>query len=200
MEKLRLPAEVEPARKKLDSAFQTPVLGEWPEDEKVLTADQPEAVAGALVGVTHQHLVNASIAFLFQKGMKRRDHTTLAKASKASSKVKFLTAHDFIITVNWEAWRDLRPEQRIALMDHELAHCDRDPDTGAYTIRHHDVEEFSEIVRRWGLWQPELVSFGRAVKQLDLFAVDVIDAPDPRGLRDIADREAEEAEREVVTT
>ena len=44
----------------------------------------------------------------------------------------------------------MTPEQRRALIDHELSHCsflDQVPE-----MRHHDIEEFKHIIERYGFW------------------------------------------------
>ena len=92
-------------------------------------------------------------------------------AGKASSKITYLTGHDFTLEFNWTYWTKLSPPQRIALVDHELSHCGVN-DKGNWVVMPHDVEEFASIVERWGLWTGDLVQFNAAIKaiQTDLFA------------------------------
>lgn len=158
---MQLPDVLEACRGELDAALSTAIPGNWPEDESYLGADQPGAIAGVVIEPLHPQLALAKIGYLFREKMERRGQVRLGTAAKASSKVLFLTGLDFLIEFNWQAWRELTPKQRIALVDHELCHCERDIEKGVYTLRHHDVEEFSEIVRRWGLWTPDLCGFGR---------------------------------------
>jgi hypothetical protein len=75
-----------------------------------------------------------------------------------------------VLVFNWQAWAQLTPPQRIALVDHELAHCEQ-TDAG-WTMAGHDVEEFRSIVGRWGLWTPDLREFHTTAShaQTDLFA------------------------------
>lgn len=58
--------------------------------------------------------------------------------------------------------------QKAALIDHELCHCDYDDVEEVAGIRGHDVEEFREIIERYGLWRQDLVeiapAFQRAVQ------------------------------------
>lgn len=78
-------------------------------------------------------------------------------------------------------------EQRAALVDHELCHFTReeweepDPkvqskwvtvygaatDPDSWGIREHDVEEFSEIIERHGLWDIGIETFAEAVREAD---------------------------------
>ena len=63
----------------------------------------------------------------------------------------------FAIVISLAPWAILSESQRAALVDHELHHCG--VDAGAIYVAPHDIEEFSEVVRRHGLWQVELQAF-----------------------------------------
>lgn len=151
------------------------VLEQWPEEKPAfLSAPQPSAIAKTLVQAIHRHLVEpvpARIAYLFREDMERRGRVKLGVAGKASGKIEYLAGYDFTIEFNWAWWTKLTPAQRIALVDHELSHCGVNA-KGAWTVIPHDVEEFSSIVRRWGLWTMDLVDFNTAIRetQTDLFA------------------------------
>jgi len=69
---------------------------------------------------------------------------------------------DFIVTLYGPWWRTAREIERLALLEHELAHCAQAVDQwGAprftregrpkWWIRPHDFEEFSMVIRRYGL-------------------------------------------------
>jgi hypothetical protein len=153
----------------LERALSMPLYATWPEDVTYATADQAVAIAGVLIGVLHQHLSSARMAFLFKKSMVRGEKVRLAHVGKASAKLAYLADLDFVIDLNWTAWSQLTDEQRVALVDHELCHCGVDPDTSKWVMLEHDVEEFGQIVRRWGFWQPDLQAFAGDVRaQLDL--------------------------------
>lgn len=151
-------------------ALATPIPGgEWPEDTKYRAAAQPKAIAGVLVEHIHKHLVNAEIGFLYREKITGRgDSVVLGKASAVSGKLHHYSKLDLLVEINWEAWGKLTPDQRVALMDHELEHFKRDDEKGTYYLVDHDVEEFSSIVRRWGLWLPDLKRFEAAMAQLNL--------------------------------
>jgi hypothetical protein len=149
---------------------EVPIIGTWPEGEAFQTADQPQAIARALIHGYHTHLGQASIAYLYREQLERGGRVRLGVAQRASAKLRYLSEFDFILEFNWQTWNALSPPQRIALVDHELCHCVRD-DEGRYGMRRHDVEEFSEIVGRWGLWTPDLRMFNLSANnaQVDLF-------------------------------
>lgn len=171
--KLQLPKVLLDWDDKLIAALATPVPEIWPEGEKFQPARCPEAVAEVLIRtVMHERLMTASIAYVFRPEIVQGGRQKAGVASRAGGKLAYFTGHDFVIEFSHSVWDTLTPEQRIALVDHELAHCERDEETGAWTMRDHDVEEFADIVVRWGLWTQNLRGFGTAIKhaQLDLFA------------------------------
>lgn len=150
----------------------SPVMADWPEGEGYLVAESPEAVAAVLIPILHDHLRRPSvarIAYLFRETIKN----AAGKAGKAGAKLTYLADLDFTIEFNWTSWRSLTAEQRVALVDHELAHCAWDGEKERWALREHDIEEFRDIVQRWGLWHPALERFGKDViaAQTDLFAV-----------------------------
>jgi len=69
----------------------------------------------------------------------------------------------FIITLDRPKWDELSSEQQMALLDHELCHCDfsENEKTGEIKarIREHNIEEFNEIVMRHGAWDAALQVF-----------------------------------------
>jgi predicted SprT family Zn-dependent metalloprotease len=171
MELGELPPELTPLHAELARAVEDVLDPKaWDEDSKIVRAHAPEAIAKLLITVFHRHLRGRPMAYLWQQSMERNGKITLGKATKAGGKVRFFGDVEFVIDFNWTWWRKLSARERIALVDHELTHCDAVE--GVPTMKPHDVEEFSEIVRKWGLWQPDLEHFGEAVReaQMSLFA------------------------------
>ncbi len=85
-------------------------------------------------------------------------------------------SYDFIIVLRQELWTDPRVTdlQRKALLDHELCHAAVKYDESGepvvdecgrtqYRIRKHDLEEFSEIARRYGVWKADIEDFANAL-------------------------------------
>lgn len=118
-----------------------------------------------LVAAHHDHLAEARIALVWVHNVKpdRDGHLVLGKARKISQREQLWNEHDFSIELNEFAWRELKVEQRRALVDHELCHLavDQDEETEEETfrIRKHDLEEFNAVVRRHGLWREEAQTF-----------------------------------------
>ncbi len=128
------------------------------------------------VAAWHPHLAEAKFALAWQRGMKadRDDLLTLGKCRKASDLNRELVDYDFVILLNETAWAELFPDQRKALVDHELTHAQVviDDETGevkvddrgrpVWRIRRHDIEEFREIIERHGLYKSDLEAFVKA--------------------------------------
>jgi hypothetical protein len=170
-----LPEVLRQFQPRLEEALATPMLITWDGEETFAIAEQPAAVVRALVKAIHVHLVNAKIGVVFRKQIKKRDRTVLAQASKCGGKLEFFSKLDLLIEVNWEAWFLLQPEKKLALIDHELCHFSKDTTEKGetrYMLLSHDVEEFSGIVKRWGLWKNDLKQFANVLRssgQLDAF-------------------------------
>jgi hypothetical protein len=135
-------------------------------------------IAEHLIGRHHTHLLETPILYVFQDtAAVSKGRIVLAKARKVSGLNAFLAAlaagdtvddpdHDytfFVMEIAADRWAGLTDGQRQALVDHELCHfaVGEDEDTGAAIlwIRGHDVEEFTGVVERHGLWSPDLETF-----------------------------------------
>jgi len=198
--KLKLPDAFADLDLKFGKALNAPVRLIWPEGEKFSNAEQPEEIAKILVRTElHDRLVNAKIAYLFRPEIASRGEQKLTVSGKAGAQLAFLTGFDFTIQFNHKLWLRLTPEQRLACVDHALSACERDPDTGAYSVRLPDVAEFSGVVQRWGLWTPPLRGFGIAVEsaQLEIFVPmeQFADAEDEGEPKDQADAERRRIKR-----
>jgi hypothetical protein len=104
-----------------------------------------------------------------------RDTTIMAgkkeiwgRAKKVTGLTAFLADSDetgdefFLIEISQGIWDKLNEAERTALIDHELCHCvaeraGEDPTSPAtLKLRTHDFEEFHEIIKRHGLWRPDM--------------------------------------------
>lgn len=124
-------------------------------------APQAKGIANVIVDLqgSHKHLRDAVVVCVF---VEKLAEGYAGKAHKATPMENYLgDGVDWIIKLSWEVWKQLDARHRIALVDHELCHC------GPEKARRHDVEEFTQIVGRWGPWTSKLVSFYEAVEQLD---------------------------------
>ena len=117
----------------------------------------------------HNELKNHKIAYVEVDAMNKLGDPVYAKIKIASALEKHLSGYDIVLIVNAETWRQFNDKQRLALIDHELEHITVDEMTGNLVRRNHDLEEFSSIARRHGLWEKGLKLFAEHLAQLDLF-------------------------------
>ena len=125
--------------------------GDWAEaDQSVID------MAAELIHKHHPWLQTANIGFLFRKEAPlSKGRYTLGRAQKVTDKLRPFMDYDFLIWVAKDQWDRFTTDRRLALLDHELCHCAWG-DNG-WTMRPHDIEEFTEIIDRHGFWTPELL-------------------------------------------
>ncbi|MEN6537360.1 MAG: putative metallopeptidase [Bryobacteraceae bacterium] len=102
----------------------------------------------------------------------------------------------FAICIHDEAWADLSEHHRVALMDHELCHCEVETVETEFgfklvcKMKGHDVEEFYEVIERHGDWMGEVkvlrekhLSYAKTQGQalLELFENSLTRGEEPRG-------------------
>ncbi|HEV3341408.1 MAG TPA: putative metallopeptidase [Pirellulales bacterium] len=140
---------------------------------------EPYRMMEELIEQFHSHLIDAKIAIAWRFGWKANTdgHVTLGQAKKGSDLDREMHDHDFVILLNHEAWNgSLNVDQKRALMDHELCHCEVSKDQNGepkidenkrtvYRIRKHDIEEFREIVARHGCYKEDLEAFVAAANE-----------------------------------
>lgn len=147
-------------------------------------AQEAQMLGEEMIPKYHPHLETVRVEYVFNEApMKSKGKELFARTKKKSGLDAFLFAPPtedepkpfFVIEINKQAWDPLNKKQKRALVDHELCHCLWDVEKGLY-MRTHDVEEFSEIIKRHGLWQPDVQHFAeiaaKHVKQLELPGVE----------------------------
>lgn len=140
---------------------------------------------------THRAGVFGAAWMIGQK--KNRDGLLiLGKMKRCSELEKQLHGYDGLVLLNQEAWRTMTPEQRIALVHHELCHIepvmDAEGDEQLYDghgnlrwrVRKHDIEEFREVVEAHGLYKDDLRRFvGVAIKRAEAPALPGMESEAP---------------------
>jgi hypothetical protein len=116
--------------------------------------------------IRHKHYSKfhkAKIVTLMRTG-KWDKYGTIAKVSKKQRQAG--VDGDYILTFNADEWAHLHTKAKHALVDHELYHMARKKTKAGtkFLLRHHDVEEFIDIVKRYGTWRPSLVDMKHAMK------------------------------------
>ena len=129
-----------------------------------------EAIASNLISKHHHELSGAKFKHLCRnKAASAGGEKIPGSIKKASPMEKHICGDvDFILTVALDVWNDLSVNQRTALIDHLLTRCVavEDPKNGEmkYKVRPPQVQEFPEIVERYGSWNEGLVEMNACFK------------------------------------
>ena len=133
-----------------------------------------------LVAAHHEDLTQARIALAWCTSWKPDVDgiVTLGKCRKASDLDRELAAFDFVILLRQSFWQDplVTDVQRRALLDHELCHgtvkldqhgepVEDERGRLVYRLRKHSIEEFTEVIERYGTYKSDLEYFDRAIER-----------------------------------
>lgn len=139
-------------------------------------AQDVEDIALDLIPKYHGHLTdfNVHLDFVFvSKAPKRNGKEVWGQCRRVSGFNAYMADHQgdepfFVIIISEPVWDVLPLDKRLALVDHELCHAwaeanqkedDDEADPVKLSLRPHDLEEFSCIVRRHGLWREDIEEF-----------------------------------------
>jgi len=141
---------------------------------KFTPAPEVKEIAEELIPLHHSHLVDARIEYVFTDTVgKRGSKQVWGTMRKISALPAYLAADKnsqnhgetddfFVLTITKPIWEDLSYKQRVALVDHELCHAGvklDDEGEAKLFIVPHDLEEFTCIVKRHGLWREDVKKF-----------------------------------------
>lgn len=99
---------------------------------------------------------NIRIVYLeSNKDKKSKGGLILGECEKIPEKYSWAIDYDFAIIFYIPNIQDLTDEQKEILMEHELMHIGQD-DKGNLVIVPHDIEDFSEIIGKYGLFWDEV--------------------------------------------
>lgn len=139
-------------------------------------APEVEALARAVIEEHHPHLERANIVYLFRAGKWRSKHHTIkGKALVAPPLWRFVGGSDLVLILNQVIYQNLSEAGKAALLDHELSHFNEPTTDNSgvlfWSIRDHDVREFSAVVKRHNICMSNLRALtddGECMEQLDL--------------------------------
>lgn len=152
---------------------------------KYFEAPEVEKIAEGLIEKYHQHLVDLSVKIRYvfvDKTPTSKGKEVWGTCRKVSGLNAYLEGGSpdgesfFVVTISKEIWDVLPDDKKLALVDHELCHAwaevkkseEDEEDTGEelesdnpvkISVKPHDLEEFSCIVRRHGLWREDIKDF-----------------------------------------
>lgn len=159
----------------------------------ITPAPEVEKIARNLIPIHHPHLHGSRIDFHFRaKGKTEGDHRTWGTARIVRGAAALLATPGaqssvgldfFVIEIAKDVWDEIPPAQREALVDHELSHCGLKTDKQGnvnLTMLRHEVEEFSGVLRRHGMWKSDIARFlaSTGPRQLEMFATTIDGMPD----------------------
>lgn len=156
---------------------------------KFSPASEVEKIAKSLIPEFHPHLVeNIRVDYVFTDKTNKRGSKevwgTMRKvsalnaylASDANSQKHGATEAFFVMVISEPVWNNLNDQQKKALVDHELCHAKVDvDDEGNYKLKivPHDMEEFTEIVKRHGLWAEDVAEVAAAINGIQQHSLHV---------------------------
>lgn len=120
-------------------------------------------VAEVLIEELHTHLEDVDAIYWFRSSLSGYH----AKTSTPSGRWRSHTGTQFYVDVDLSDWVEMNAAERIRLVDHELCHVDWDMENDKAAIGHHEIEEYSSILRRWGPTDSQ-ERFVETAAQLDL--------------------------------
>jgi predicted metallopeptidase len=142
-------------------------------------APEVETLSKDIITKYHEHLKDTRIEYVFtDKVPKQGNKEIWAYVRKISSLNAYLaseavdqnnvqTTPFFVMVVTEPIWKELSNAKREALIDHELLHCGVEIDdegTAKLKLLPHDLEEFTAIVQRHGLWREDVKRFVETAK------------------------------------
>jgi len=124
--------------------------------EKYFDAIEPKEIATKLIDAGNFNFpTNTPILYVFIDKAKK----FWGKCQLVSGVHQFASGYQFMIQFNYAIWQTLNENQRGALVWHELEHVGFDSEKNKYYLIPHDVEEFSRVIRKYGLWREDVKRF-----------------------------------------
>lgn len=124
-------------------------------------------ICSEIVRNHHESLRGFYIGVIAWEGERKSSGSLmLGKARKISENMRPLMADemlDAVIEISADFWSTAKPNQKRALMDHELHHLTVN-ENGQLAMRGHDIEEFNAIIRRYGFWLEDVQRTAAAVQ------------------------------------
>ena len=139
-------------------------------------ADEVRYIAHRLIDLFHPHLHGVRIEYVFiSEAPKSQNRELDGRARKVSGLMAHLATPGsvgepvtfFCIEITYPKWIARPLAWRVALVDHELSHCDFGEEMDDLATVGHDEEEFDSIAERHGAWNEGLERFIERVTKGD---------------------------------
>ena len=116
----------------------------------------------------HPELKGYAIAYIGKPKLgTRAGKSIMAKIRRASPLESFLSGFEIVLMIDTDTWENLEIPQRTALLDHEFCHVTVELDKAGnekLVMVGHDLEEFGDVVRRHGVWLPDIGQFAQQLE------------------------------------
>lgn len=152
--RIKLPDPLKVAERLCEIAAEAdPNTKPWPvEDgepvEYVRSTVASDIAAGLMEGIARLGALRQfSIHYLFRnkETWESQGRDVLGQMKRPSGLLKEYASADYIVLLNWQAWQNMTPMQRVALVYHELRHGTPDG-----KVRGHDFEGFFDELALFG--------------------------------------------------
>lgn len=132
-------------------------------DQPIFEEATPDVaeLAKKIIAKHHPELVNIRMTYSFSLKPKRtKGMIALAWVQRPNKLLQYFSGeNDILMFIDKKVWELAKPEEKEALIDHELCHIvyseNRKGDP-VYKLRDHEVFEFNEIILRYGGWSSNL--------------------------------------------
>jgi len=143
---------------------------------KFTPAPEVQEIANKLIPDFHPHLEGIRIEYVFTDTVPNKGGKqvwgTMRKISALPAYLAFAgdpTEEEvepfFCMVITLPVWEQLPDKHKLALVDHELCHAAMEEEK--LKVVPHDLEEFSAVVERHGLWRKDIQDFITAATDSD---------------------------------
>jgi predicted metallopeptidase len=130
-------------------------------------------LAEAVIKKYRPELADTEIVYIMrEKAGKKGNKVVIATARKVATKENVVHSFEgkpdvtFVVEIGADAWKELSPQQREAVMHHELCHCgfdDKEDGGPEPAVIQHDIEEFSAVVDAHGFYMKDIADFATKI-------------------------------------
>lgn len=148
----------------------------------IRSAISAQELATDLIDDHHEHLQRARILWLFTNSKRTRgNRVVLGTSNRTNALQRYLSSgnvsvekgSDFIVLIDSTRWETSLKTQREAMVDHllcrmqlrEVVNKRSGKITHTWTTVAPDIEEFTDVILRHGVWLPEQQRFVKAIQQ-----------------------------------
>ena len=136
-------------------------------------AETVAQIANGLIPNHHPELAGARMRYVHVSKVGMKNGRELwGKARKVSGLWEWALELDFVIEVALDKWNEMESSQRTALVDHLLECCTGEEDEKSgemkWSIREPEIQEFTTVLERHGVWNAGLLSFVQVAHQINL--------------------------------